>query len=125
MTSRPISWTSDDRAGLLECSATSTCLSSRFSSQKFEIFLSNDRKNTTGRSQLDKHVWTFLAVCGSFMAILAEFGHLADFGGQYTYLAEFVTFVLNMLETCFGGVYTQVSGHGKSIGTIFKHLRLA
>ena len=56
MTSRPISWTSDDRAGLLECSATSTCLSSRFSSQKFEIFLSNDRKNTTGRSQLDNHL---------------------------------------------------------------------
>ena len=39
------------------------------------------------------------SLIGSFMVILAEFGHLADFGGQYTYLAEFVTFVLNMLET--------------------------
>ena len=45
-----------------------------------------------------EHVWTF-------MAILAEFGYLADFGGLYTYLAEFVTFVLNMLETWFWCLY--------------------
>ena len=49
--------------------------------------------------QAREHGWTFLAVYGSFMAILAEFGHLAAFGGQYIYLAEFVTFVLNMLQT--------------------------
>ena len=39
------------------------------------------------------------------MAILAEFGYLADFGGQYTYLAKFVTFVLNTLETWFWCLY--------------------
>ena len=35
-----------------------------------------------------------------FMGHLWPFGpNLADFGGLYTYLAKFVTFVLNMLET--------------------------
>ena len=42
---------------------------------------------------------TCLDIFGHLWVIYGHFGYLADFGGQYIYLAEFVTFVLNMLET--------------------------
>ena len=57
----------------------------------------------------NRHLWPFMATQN-----MVRWGKMA----------KLITLVLIMLETDFG-VYPQFFGHGKSIGTIFKHLRLA